>query len=137
MPGGKHRRRTEAELAEIDPNSLEPDVEVRKLHERASKLGGAVPVRFAPEVIAAIKQIADAEHLTVSAWIRREIDASLERRQAADAARHRIEARARRSGMTTADFVTRLIEREASRTDDEASLTEDLRWLAETLSETG
>lgn len=42
-------------------------------------LGGSIPVRFSPAMVEAIKRLADAEGLTVSAWVRRSVDGELSR----------------------------------------------------------
>jgi hypothetical protein len=44
------------------------------------RLSEHVPVRFPAELIAAAKQRADAEGMTVSAWIRREVEREVSRR---------------------------------------------------------
>ena len=57
-------------------------------------LTNMISVRFAPEVIAEVKDIASAEGVTVGAWIRRRVDAVLrDRRRMAwlDAHRHELE----------------------------------------------
>ena len=45
---------------------------------RNSPLSEVVPVRFPPEVLEQIRDAADADHRSVSAWIRRAVDHELE-----------------------------------------------------------
>ena len=45
---------------------------------RDSKLTEVVPVRFPPEVLDQIRDAADADDRSVSAWIRRAVDRELE-----------------------------------------------------------
>jgi hypothetical protein len=45
---------------------------------RTSKLSELVPVRFPPETLAKIRDAADADDRSVSAWIRRAVDRELE-----------------------------------------------------------
>ena len=68
---------TSSNLYDLDPSLVEPGRHVLKLPDRGPKLGGAVPVRFPLETIDAIKKFADEQHVTVSAWIRREVEQSL------------------------------------------------------------
>ncbi len=42
-------------------------------------LGGSIPARLPPATVEAIKRLADAEGLTVSAWVRRSVDQELSR----------------------------------------------------------
>ena len=44
---------------------------------RNSLLSKVVPVRFPPEVLEQIRDAADADHRSVSAWIRRAVDHEL------------------------------------------------------------
>lgn len=80
MPGS---RAEEDRLANLDATALEPGTHIQKLPTGISKLGGAVPVRFRPETIEAVKRVADAEQVSVSAWIRREVEESLHRHETA------------------------------------------------------
>ncbi len=49
---------------------------------RASKpLTTHVPIRFSPEVIAEVKQLADKDHKTVSSWIRDIVEDEIARRR--------------------------------------------------------
>jgi hypothetical protein len=48
---------------------------------RPKALGGSIPVRFPPSSVEAIKQLADADGVTVSGWVRQVVDAELRRRQ--------------------------------------------------------
>ena len=50
-----------------DPDSQTPQGPARR---RASKLSELVPVRFPPETLAKIRDAADADDRSVSAWIR-------------------------------------------------------------------
>jgi hypothetical protein len=49
---------------------------------RAPRLTSMTAVRFAPEVIEAVKDVAHAEQLTASSWIRRLVQRELDRRPA-------------------------------------------------------
>lgn len=80
MPGASSE--DDPAVYDIDPNSLEPGTRVQRLPTRPSKLGGAVPVRFAVETIDKIKAIADEQRVTVSAWIRQQVEQSLLEHQA-------------------------------------------------------
>lgn len=40
-----------------------------------------VPIRFSPEVISQVKQLADIDRKTVSSWIRDVVEAEIERRR--------------------------------------------------------
>ena len=46
----------------------------------ATALSTHVPVRFSPETVALVKYLAADDNLTVSAWIRREIEKAITRR---------------------------------------------------------
>lgn len=48
--------------------------------QAAAPLTGHVPVRFAPEVVRAVQALAASEGMTVSAWIRREVEREVSRR---------------------------------------------------------
>lgn len=62
-----------------DPDNRVPAGPSRR---RASKpLTTHVPIRFSPEVIAEVKQLADADRKTVSSWIRDVVEAEVERRR--------------------------------------------------------
>ena len=50
---------------------------------RPKALGGSIPVRFPPSSVEAIKQLADADGVTVSGWVRRAVEAEVKRRQGA------------------------------------------------------
>ncbi len=52
---------------------------------RSSKLTEVVPVRFPPEVLEQIRDAADADDRSVSAWIRRAVDHELEQGSAKSA----------------------------------------------------
>ncbi len=52
---------------------------------RNSKLTEVVPVRFPPEVLDQIRDAADADDRSVSAWIRRAVDRELEQGSAKSA----------------------------------------------------
>lgn len=66
---------------EFDEDDLRPGDRVRTLPKRKGRLGGAVPVRFPPETIDRIKVQAEREGLTVSSWIRRQVDVALVERE--------------------------------------------------------
>jgi len=59
---------------------LDPGEVVGKLPRTSQRLGGAVPVRFSPDSIERIKQIADEDGMTVSTWIREQVNNALESR---------------------------------------------------------
>lgn len=75
-------RDIEAEKYDADASLLEPSGEPRRMRQRPQKLGGAVPIRFTPDTIARIKRIADEEGVTVSVWVRSEVERALSRREA-------------------------------------------------------
>jgi predicted HicB family RNase H-like nuclease len=58
-----------------DPNNQTPQGPARR---RNSKLSELVPVRFPPETLAKIRNAADADDRSVSAWIRSAVDRELE-----------------------------------------------------------
>jgi predicted HicB family RNase H-like nuclease len=58
-----------------EPNNHTPQGQARR---RTSKLSEPVPVRFPPETLAKIRDAADADDRSVSAWIRRAVDRELE-----------------------------------------------------------
>jgi hypothetical protein len=58
-----------------DPDNQTPQGPARR---RNSKLTELVPVRFPPETLAKIRDAADADDRSVSAWIRRAVDRELE-----------------------------------------------------------
>jgi len=66
---------------EFDRKDLEPGSQIRTLPERKGRLGGAVPVRFPVETIDRIKVQAEREGMTVSSWIRRQVDDALADRE--------------------------------------------------------
>jgi hypothetical protein len=57
------------------PDNQTPQGPARR---RNSKLSELVPVRFPPETLAKIRDAADADDRSVSAWIRRAVDRELE-----------------------------------------------------------
>lgn len=69
------------ETRDLTDEDLMPGNRVRKLPPLKQKLGGAVPVRFQPETVERIKRQADREGMTVSSWIRREVDRALHDRE--------------------------------------------------------
>lgn len=58
-----------------DPDNQTPQGPARR---RNSKLSELVPVRFPPETLAKVRDAADADDRSVSAWIRRAVDRELE-----------------------------------------------------------
>lgn len=63
-----------------------PDAEVRRRRPLSRKvLDNHVPVRFSADTIAQIREVAAAEGLSVSAWIRRLVDRELARQGAEEA----------------------------------------------------
>ena len=58
-----------------DPENQTPQGPARR---RNSKLTELVPVRFPPDTLAKIRDAADADDRSVSAWIRRAVDHELE-----------------------------------------------------------
>jgi len=58
-----------------DPKNQSPQGPARR---RNSKLTELVPVRFPPDTLARIRDAADADDRSVSAWIRRAVDHELE-----------------------------------------------------------
>ena len=58
-----------------DPDNQSPQGPARRQN---SKLTELVPVRFPPETLAKIREAADADDRSVSAWIRRAADHELE-----------------------------------------------------------
>ena len=70
---------TDADLAKAydEDRSLLDPVGPGRAGPRPKKLGNAVPVRFSSEMIERIKAVAAREELTVSGWIRREIQRAL------------------------------------------------------------
>jgi hypothetical protein len=61
-----------------NPNNLKPAGSARRLSRRA--LSSHVPVRFPPETIARVKELAERDGVTLSAWIRHVVDVELRRR---------------------------------------------------------
>ena len=57
-----------------DPDNQTPQGPARR---RNSKLTELVPVRFPPDTLAKIRDAADADDRSVSAWIRRAVDHEL------------------------------------------------------------
>jgi hypothetical protein len=62
-----------------DPDNREPAGPGRR--RRTRPMSSHVPVRFAPEVIAEVKQVAQEDKKTVSSWIRDTVERELERRR--------------------------------------------------------
>jgi hypothetical protein len=58
------------------PENQEPQGPARR---RRSRLSEMVPVRFAPETLEEVRDRADADDRSVSAWIRRAVEHELER----------------------------------------------------------
>jgi hypothetical protein len=61
-----------------NPNNMKPASPGRFLPRQA--LSSHVPIRFAPEILAQVKVIAAAENMTVSGWIRQEVEKAIDRR---------------------------------------------------------
>lgn len=62
-----------------DPDNRVPSGPGRR--RVAKPLTTHVPIRFSPEVISQVKQLADIDGKTVSSWIRDVVEAEIERRQ--------------------------------------------------------
>ncbi len=58
-----------------EPENQAPQGPARRRNPKLSEL---VPVRFPPETLAKIRDAADADDRSVSAWIRRAVDRELE-----------------------------------------------------------
>ncbi len=71
---------TDKEAFEIyeNPDNRVPAGDGRKVPQQP--LSTHVPIRFAPETVAMVKYLAAADGLTVSSWIRREIERAIIRR---------------------------------------------------------
>lgn len=67
------------------PENQEPQGPARR---RRSRLTEMVPVRFAPETLEEIRDCAEADDRSVSAWIRRAIEHELERQGRGNASKH-------------------------------------------------
>ncbi len=63
------------------PENQEPQGPARR---RRSRLTEMVPVRFAPETLQGIRDHAEADDRSVSAWIRRAVEHELDRRSRVD-----------------------------------------------------
>jgi hypothetical protein len=62
-----------------DPDNRVPTGPARR---RASQpLTTHVPIRFSPEVVAEVKQLADNDHKSVSSWIRDAVEGEIARRR--------------------------------------------------------
>lgn len=61
------------------PDNQEPQGKPRR---RARRLSAPIPVRFTDEQLDAIRQRAEADDRSVSAWIRRAVEHELDRRPA-------------------------------------------------------
>ena len=72
---------SDAQDYENDPRLLEPGVGSKRLPPRTSRLGGAIPIRFTPEMIERIKAVAQHDGVSVSSWVRGEVERSLSRRE--------------------------------------------------------
>lgn len=73
MTARQTSRKEEHKLYE-DPEYQRPQGPGRRRKSRFTEL---VPVRFAPEILAAVRQEAEAEDRSVSSWIRRAVEAAL------------------------------------------------------------
>ncbi len=58
------------------PENQEPQGPARRCRSRLTEM---VPVRFAPETLEEVRDCADADDRSVSAWIRRAVEHELER----------------------------------------------------------
>ncbi|MGL5825286.1 MAG: plasmid mobilization protein, partial [Nocardioides sp.] len=63
----------------LPPENQEPQGKPRR---RSRRLGAPIPVRFTDEQLDAIRQRAEADDRSVSAWIRRAVEHELDRRPA-------------------------------------------------------
>lgn len=71
-----------AEEYEADATLLEPGSGSKRLPPHSGRLGGAIPIRFTPEMVERIKAVARHDGLSVSSWVRTEVERSLDRREA-------------------------------------------------------
>jgi len=62
-----------------DPDNRVPAGEGRR--RRTKPMSSHVPIRFAPDVIAEVKDVAREDRKTVSSWIRDTVERELERRR--------------------------------------------------------
>ena len=89
------------------PENQEPQGRPRR---RRSRLTEMVPVRFAPETLEEVRDCADADDRSVSAWIRRAVEHELERQGRANVSNN-VSNEPRRTGTDDA----------GRRTDDKAA----------------
>lgn len=78
----KKMTRQEEHAYYADPANQTPQGPARR---RKSNLSELVPVRFQPETLAKIRDAADADDRSVSAWIRRAVDRELDHAEPASA----------------------------------------------------
>lgn len=69
----------EAHAYYADPDNREPAGPGRRRTKKP--MSSHVPVRFPPEVIAEVKQVAQQDRKTVSSWIRDTVEREIERRR--------------------------------------------------------
>jgi len=63
----------------MDPDNQKPAGQARSIPRRP--LTEHVPIRFDPEMIRWVREIAARDGLTVSSWIRRQVEKAVERRR--------------------------------------------------------
>jgi hypothetical protein len=65
-----------------DPDKLNPSRAPGRLRKPAAgSLSTHVPIRFTAVMVAAVKALADQDHVTVSTWVRNLVAREIERRQ--------------------------------------------------------
>ncbi len=72
------KKMTDQEAAEFYADAEHQALGPRVVSRRA--LASSIPVRFPPDIVAAVKSVADTEGVTVSEWIRRAVTAALSAR---------------------------------------------------------
>lgn len=76
------KKMSDQEAAEFYDEPANQRIGTRIISRRA--LSSSIPVRFPPDIVDAVKALADAEGLTVSEWIRRAVTDALTSRHTAD-----------------------------------------------------
>ena len=74
------QRMTDEEAMEYYADPANQRTTGRAVRRSGKALSTHVPVRFAPDAVAAVKHLADEDHMSVSAWIRRIVAREIERR---------------------------------------------------------